>query len=78
MLAFLCFLIYSKDYNLGEFGFLSNKLLCAHTHLINSESNEWDMTYAKNLDEENKLNEACFQYVHYNDKYDIAIYRKRK
>jgi hypothetical protein len=33
---------------------------------------------AKNLDEENKLIEAGFDYVRYSDKDQVTIYRKRK
>jgi integrase len=49
-----------------------------YTHLINFESDEWHVSHAKNLDEENKLIEAGFEYVRYSDKYEVAIYRKRK
>ena len=33
---------------------------------------------AKNLEEENKLIEAGFEYVRYSEKDEVAIYRKRK
>jgi hypothetical protein len=49
-----------------------------YTHLINFERDEWHVAHAKNLEEENKLIEAGFDYVRYSDKYKVAIYRKRK
>ena len=48
-----------------------------YTHLMNFESDEWHVAHAKDLDEENKLIEAGFEYVRYS-KYEFAIYRKRK
>ena len=42
------------------------------------ESDEWHVSYAKNLEEEKKLIEAGFEYVRYSDRDDVAIYRKRK
>ena len=49
-----------------------------YTHLIDFESDEWHVLYAKNLDEESKLLEAGFEYVRYSDKDGVAIYRKPK
>jgi len=49
-----------------------------YTHLINFESDEWHAAHARNLEEENKLIEAGFEYVRYSDKDSVAIYRKRK
>ena len=49
-----------------------------YTHLINFESDEWHAAHATNLDEENKLIEAGFEYVRYSNKDEEAIYRKRK
>ena len=45
--------------------------------ILNSfESDEWHIAHANNLDEENKLIAAGFEYARYSDKYDVAIYRK--
>ena len=49
-----------------------------YTHLINFESDEWHVAHAKDLDEENKLIEAGFEYVRYSNRDELAIYRKRK
>ena len=49
-----------------------------YMHLINYESDDWHVAHAKNLDEENKLIEAGFEYVRYSDKHEVAIYRKHK
>ncbi len=49
-----------------------------YTHLINFESDEWNVASAKSLEEEKKLIEAGFGYVRYSDKDEAAIYRKRK
>jgi integrase len=49
-----------------------------YTHLINFESDEWNVATASTLDEESKLLEAGFQYVRYSEKDELAIYRKRK
>jgi integrase/recombinase XerD len=48
-----------------------------YTHLINFESDDWHVSYAKNLEEETKLIEAGFEYVRYSEKDEVAIYRKR-
>ena len=49
-----------------------------YTHLINFESDEWHVAHARNLEEENRLIEAGFEYVRYSQKDEVAIYRKRK
>ena len=49
-----------------------------YTHLINFESDQWHVTHATNLQEENKLIEAGFEYVRYSDKDQVATYRKPK
>ena len=49
-----------------------------HTHLINFESDEWHVAHARNLEEENRLIEAGFEYVRYSQKDEVAIYSKRK
>jgi len=49
-----------------------------YTHLINFEDDEWHVAHAKNLEEEDKLIEAGFEYVRYSEKDKVAIYRKRK
>ncbi|MCW4043914.1 MAG: tyrosine-type recombinase/integrase [Candidatus Bathyarchaeota archaeon] len=48
-----------------------------YTHLLNFESDDWHVSFAKNLDEETKLIEAGFEYVRYSEKDEVAIYRKR-
>jgi len=55
---------------------LKNTEIC--THLINFESDEWNVAHAKDLKEEDKLVEAGFEYVRYCEKDEVAIYRKRK
>lgn len=45
---------------------------------LNFESDEWHVAHAKNLEEEDKLIKAGFEYVRYSQKYRVAIYRKRK
>ena len=45
---------------------------------INFESDDWHVAHARNLEEENKLIEAGFEYVRYSEKDEVAIYRKRK
>jgi len=49
-----------------------------YTHLINFESDEYHVAHAKTLEEDDKLIEAGFEYVRYNEKDQVAIYRKRK
>ena len=49
-----------------------------YTHIINFESDEWHVAHARDLEEENKLIEAGFEYVHYSERDEVAIYRKRK
>ena len=49
-----------------------------YTHLINFESDQWHVAHAANLEEENKLIEAGFEYVRYSEKDEVAIYRKPK
>ena len=49
-----------------------------YTQLLNFESDEWHVAHAINLEEENKLVEAGFEFIRYSDKDQVAIYRKRK
>ncbi len=49
-----------------------------YTQLIDYQSDEWQVAHARNLEEENKLIEAGFEYVRYSDKDSVANYRKRK
>ena len=49
-----------------------------YTHLIDFESDEWHVAHATNLEEENKLIEAGFEFIRYSEKDQVAIYRKRK
>jgi hypothetical protein len=45
---------------------------------LNVESGKWHVAHAKSLDEKSKLIKAGFEYVHYSEKDEVAIYRKRK
>ena len=45
--------------------------------IMRAQSDERHVAHAKNLDEENKLIEAGFEYVRFSNKYQVAIYRKR-
>jgi len=49
-----------------------------YTQLLNFESDEWHVAHARNLEEENKLVEAGFEFIRYSEKDEVAIYRKRK
>jgi len=49
-----------------------------YTQLIDFENDEWHVAHARNLEEENKLIEAGFEYIRYSEKDEVAIYRKRK
>ena len=49
-----------------------------YTQLLNLESDQWHVAHATNLEEENKLIEAGFEYVRYSEKDEVAIYRKPK
>lgn len=49
-----------------------------YTQLINFESDEWHVQHAKSLEEEDKLLESGFEFVRYDHREDVAIYRKRK
>jgi hypothetical protein len=49
-----------------------------YTQLINFETDEWHVAHTRNLEEENKLIEAGFEYVRYSEKDEVAIYGKRK
>lgn len=49
-----------------------------YTQLITFESDDYNTAYAKTLGEEDKLIKAGFELVRYDDKEQVAIYRKRK
>jgi integrase/predicted RNA-binding Zn-ribbon protein involved in translation (DUF1610 family) len=49
-----------------------------YTQLINFESDEWHVAHAKSLAEEDKLVQAGFEFVRYDQRESVAIYRKRK
>lgn len=49
-----------------------------YTQLLNFESDEWHVAHARTLEEEDKLIQAGFEFVRYNEKDQVAIYRKRK
>jgi len=44
-----------------------------YTHLINFESDQWYVAHARNLEEENKLIEAGFEYVRYSEKHQVTV-----
>jgi hypothetical protein len=72
---------YHRTRNINVENILGHKKLAntdVHTHLINFESDEWHVANARNLEEENKLIEAGFEYVRYSEKDEVAIYRKPK
>jgi hypothetical protein len=49
------------------------------THkLINFENDQYHIAHPRNLEEDNKLVEAGFEFIRYSDKDEVAIYRKRK
>jgi hypothetical protein len=41
--------------------------------LLDSENDEWHAAHARNIEEENKLIEAGFEYVRYSEKDEVAI-----
>lgn len=49
-----------------------------YTQLINFERDEWHVTHAENLEEEDKAIQAGFEFVRFDEKENVAIYRKRK
>jgi len=49
-----------------------------YTQLIDLENDEYKVAHTTNLEEENKLIEAGFQYVRYSERDEVAIYRKPK
>jgi len=49
-----------------------------YTQLVNFESDDYHVAHAKTLAEEDKLIEAGFEFVRYDEREQIAIYRKRK
>jgi hypothetical protein len=49
-----------------------------YTQLINFESDEGHVADARNLEEENELIQAAFEYVRYSEKEEVATYRRRE
>lgn len=49
-----------------------------YTQLINFESDEWHVAHAKTLEEEDNLVQSGFDFVRYDEREQVAIYRKRK
>ncbi len=49
-----------------------------YTHLIDFESDEYCVSHAKTLKEENTLLETGFEFIRYSQEDKVAIYRKRK
>jgi hypothetical protein len=50
----------------------------SYTQLINFAGDERHVIDARNLEEENKLIQAAFEYVRYCEKEELVIYRKRR
>ena len=61
-----------------QLGHKSIENTLVYTQLLNFESDEWHVSHAKTPEEEDKLIEAGFDFVRYNKKEELAIYRKRK
>jgi hypothetical protein len=49
-----------------------------YTRLIDFENDQCHVVHARNLEEENRLIEAGFEYVSCSEKDEVAIYRNRK
>jgi hypothetical protein len=49
-----------------------------YAHLINFESEEWNVAHAKTLAEEDELIKTGFDFARFYDVEKVAIYRKRK
>ncbi|MGB9740850.1 MAG: tyrosine-type recombinase/integrase [Candidatus Bathyarchaeia archaeon] len=49
-----------------------------YTQLVNFESDEYHVAHAKTIAEEDKLIQAGFEFVRYDEREQVAIYRKRK
>ena len=75
-------MLYAKTKNLiyvqEKLGHRNIQNTMVYTHLINFESDEYHSQHAKTLAEEDKLIEAGFEFVRYDTREDVAIYRKRK
>jgi len=75
-------MLYHKTKNIlhvkHKLGHRSIENTMIYTQLINFESDEWHVAYAETLEEEDKLIQAGFEFVRYDEKANVAIYRKRK
>jgi hypothetical protein len=63
---------------LNIFGHKKLENMDFYTQLLNFENDDCHVAHARNLEEENKLIEAGFEYVRYSEKDEVSIYRKRK
>jgi integrase/recombinase XerD len=61
-----------------QLGHVSIDNTMLYTRLVNFESDEYHVAVATNLEEEKKLLEAGFEFVRYDEKEGVALYRKRK
>jgi integrase len=61
-----------------QLGHVSIDNTMLYTRLVNFESDEFHVAHAKTLAEEDELLKAGFEFVRYDEKEGVAIYRKRK
>jgi len=61
-----------------QLGHVSIENTMLYTRLVNFESDEYHVAHAKTLAEEDELIKAGFEFVRYDEKEGVAIYRKRK
>jgi integrase/transposase-like protein len=61
-----------------QLGHVSIDNTMLYTRLVNFESDEYHVAHAKTLAEEDELIKAGFEFVRYDEKEGVAIYRKRK
>jgi integrase/recombinase XerD len=61
-----------------QLGHVSIDNTMLYTRLVNFESDEFHVAHAKTLAEEDELIKAGFEFVRYDEKEGVAIYRKRK
>jgi len=55
---------------------VNNTMIC--THLAQFEGTEFETAYAKNLQEEDKMLKAGFEFVRFSERDQVAVYRRRK
>ena len=50
----------------------------SYMHLAKFESREYETAYAKTLQEEDQLLKTGFDFIRFNEKEQVAVYRRRK